>query len=141
MVVLLGVTGDATSAFVGHTTVSRQGAYSSNRTSSTLGGCLASTLGGHDASTLGGSAATTLGGHVAAPACWALPRIPDKRWWFCFYWVMGAYVMCGNGLHRLDVSVAAGLLYAVFPRLHKVSDGCVTTQIRNAIKVNLPKKV
>ena len=72
---------------------------------------------------------------------YALPRIPDKRWWFCFYWVMGAYVMCENGLHRSDADVAAGLLYAVFPSLHKVSDGYVTTQIGNAIKVNLPKKV
>ena len=37
--------------------------------------------------------------------------------------------------------MAAGLLYAVFPSLNKVSDGHVTTQIGNAIKVNLPKKV
>ena len=53
---------------------------------------------------------------------YAMPRIPDERWWFCFYFVMGAYAMCENGLYRSPKQISDGLQNAVFPSLHKVDD-------------------
>ena len=50
-----------------------------------------------------------------------MPRIPDKRWWFDFYFIIGAYAMCGNGLLRDDKQIKPGLEYYVFPTLHKYS--------------------
>lgn len=72
---------------------------------------------------------------------YGMPRIPDRRWWFDFYCLTGAYGMCDNGFFRSEQQIADGLQYAVFPDLHKVSDNHVTTQLGEALKGTLPPSV
>jgi hypothetical protein len=67
---------------------------------------------------------------------YAMPRLADERWWFCFYFVMGAFAMCEGGLFRNDGDIEAGLLHAVFPSLYRVADNYVTTQLGNKMKVS-----
>jgi len=68
---------------------------------------------------------------------YAMPRVPDKRWWFCFFYLMGAYAMCGNGLYRTEAQKCNGFEHTVFPDLQQVSDNYVTTLLGSWIKKGL----
>ena len=63
-----------------------------------------------------------------------MPCIPDKRWWFDFYFMMGAYAICRNGLFCYGEHIKSGLEYAVFPSLHKVSDSDLETMLSKSIR-------
>ena len=68
---------------------------------------------------------------------YAIPCIPDKRWWFVFYYMMGAYAMCRNGLFRNNEQIKAGLEYTVLQSLYKVSDSYVATILSKSIRKSL----
>lgn len=68
---------------------------------------------------------------------YAMARVSDKRWWFCFFFIMGAYAMCSNGLYRSEEQIKNGLQYAVFPDLHKYKDNYVTTVVGKWVKQGL----
>ena len=70
-----------------------------------------------------------------------MPRIPDKRFWFDFYFMMGSYAMCINSLFRNDEQIKSGLQYAVFPSLHKVSDGYVATMLSKSTRKSLISQI
>ena len=65
---------------------------------------------------------------------YAMPRVPDKRWWFDFYCMMGAYFMCCKGLFRTDEQINNGLEYAVFPNLYQVADSYVATLLTKSLQ-------
>lgn len=68
---------------------------------------------------------------------YAMARVSDKRWWFCFFFVMGAYAMCADGLHRSEEQIDNGFQHAVFPDLQKYSDNYITTLVGNWMKKGL----
>ena len=72
---------------------------------------------------------------------YGMARIPDARWWFDFYCIMGAYAMVANGLYRSPKHKMDGLESAVFPDLHNIGDSSVTSQLGRVIQENLPPEV
>lgn len=68
---------------------------------------------------------------------YAMARVSDKRWWFDFFFIMGAHAMCNKGLYRSEEEIKNGFMHTVFPDLQKYSDNYVTTLVGNAVKAGL----
>ena len=68
---------------------------------------------------------------------YAMPCIPDNRWWFDFYFMLGAYAIFSNGLLRDDEQMKLGLEYTVFTSLHKVSHTYVAKMTSKSIRKGL----
>ena len=69
---------------------------------------------------------------------YALPRVPDKRWYFDWYVIMAMYSMCENGLYRSPSQVERGLGFVVFPLLHRMNDNIVASFVTDTLRGELP---
>jgi hypothetical protein len=68
-------------------------------------------------------------------------RISDDFFGFDWYFVMGAYFMCEDGLFRSELQRDDGKMNAVFPNLQGLLDSSVCRKIANAIRSNLPDHI
>ncbi len=69
---------------------------------------------------------------------YALPRVPDKRWYFDWYVIMAMYSMCEKGLYRSPSEVERGLGLVVFPLLHRMNDNIVASFVTDTLRGELP---
>ena len=70
---------------------------------------------------------------------YAMARVPDKRWCFCFYFHMAAYFMCCNGLYRTEEQIKKSLSKVVFPNLYSIGDASVAKKLTVGIRKYLPQ--
>ena len=73
---------------------------------------------------------------------YALPRIVDSLYWmFDWYWAMGAYAMCDDGLRREAAQITAGIHNAVFPSLHRMNDANVSKWMTTILRRFFPEEM
>jgi hypothetical protein len=65
---------------------------------------------------------------------YAMARVPDKRWCFCFYFHMAAYFMCCNGLYRTEKQIEKSMSKVVFPNLYNIGDASVAKKLTVGIR-------
>jgi hypothetical protein len=69
---------------------------------------------------------------------YAMARVPDEKWCFCFYFHMSAYFMCCNCLYRNEDQIQKNLSMAMFPSLHSIQGAAIAKRITAAIRKYLP---
>jgi len=69
---------------------------------------------------------------------YAMARVPDKMWCFCFYFHMAAYFMCCNGLYRTQEQIEKSLSKVVFPSLYNIGDASVAKKLTVGVRKYLP---
>ena len=69
---------------------------------------------------------------------YAMARVPDKMWCFCFYFHMAAYFMCCNGLYRTQEQIEKSLSKVVFPSLYNIGDASVARKLTVGVRKYLP---
>jgi hypothetical protein len=72
---------------------------------------------------------------------YTMPRVSDDFFGFDWYYVMGAFFMCEDGLFRSEEQIEQGKLNAVFVRLHQLQDASVAGKLAAAIQSNIPDNV
>lgn len=69
---------------------------------------------------------------------YAMGRVADEKWYKDWYFTMGMFALCEDGLYRSPTQINNGLELVVFPLLYGRKDEGVSTLVTTAIRSALP---
>ena len=72
---------------------------------------------------------------------YAMARVADEHWYKDWYFTMGMFALCENGLYRTPSQKNGGMEHVVFPLLHGRKDEGATTLVTETIRSALPEDV